>query len=51
VRDALAVLSRSRFTLVGADVVELNPTRDPLAVTAAVAAKLVTELSARLLRA
>jgi agmatinase len=51
VRDVLGVLSRSRFTLVGADVVELNPTRDPLGVTAAVAAKLVTELSARLLRA
>jgi agmatinase len=50
VRDVLGALHRSRFTLVGADVVELNPTRDPVGTTAAVAAKLVTELGARLLR-
>ena len=39
-----------RFTLVGADVVELNPARDPGGTTTAVAAKLVKELAARLLR-
>ena len=50
VRDVLGALSRSRLALVGADVVELNPTRDPVGTTAAVAVKLVTEFAARLLR-
>ena len=50
VRDVLSSLSRSTFALVGADVVELNPTRDPVGATAAVAAKLATELAARLLK-
>jgi len=51
VRDVLGALSRSSgLRIVGADVVELNPTRDPVGVTAAVAVKLVTEFAARLLR-
>jgi arginase len=51
VRDVLGALSRSSaLRLVGADVVELNPTRDPVGTTAAVAVKLVTEFAARLLR-
>ena len=50
VRDVLQTLAASRLPLVGADVVELNPTRDPLGITAAVAAKLVKELAARLLQ-
>jgi arginase len=50
VREVLATLESSRLPLVGADVVELNPTRDPSGITAAVAAKLVKELAARLLR-
>ena len=51
VRDVLGALSRSSdLRIVGADVVELNPTRDPVGTTAAVAVKLVTELVARLLR-
>jgi len=50
VRDVLDALGRSRLSLVGADVVELNPTRDPVGTTAAVAAKLVTEFGSRLLR-
>jgi agmatinase len=51
VRDVLDALSRSsKLTLVGADVVEFNPTRDPVGTTAAVAVKLVTEFAARLLR-
>jgi len=37
--------------VVGADLVELNPARDPDGVTAAVAAKLVKELAARMLAA
>lgn len=49
VRDLLEVLRASRLRLVGADVVELNPLRDPLGTTAAVAAKLVKELAARML--
>jgi agmatinase len=48
VRDLLRVLRRVRGPLVGADVVELNPSRDPSGVTAAVAAKLVKELGALL---
>jgi arginase len=51
VREVLGALARSRFTLVGADVVELNPARDPVGATTAVAAKLVKELAARMLRA
>jgi agmatinase len=50
VRDVLRVLERSRGRVVGADVVELNPLRDPAGTTAAVAAKLVKELAARMLR-
>jgi agmatinase len=51
VRDVLGALSRSPdLRVVGADVVELNPTRDPVGTTAAVAVKLVTEFAARLLR-
>ncbi|HEX7217499.1 MAG TPA: arginase family protein, partial [Methylomirabilota bacterium] len=49
VRDVMAVLKRIRGPLVGADVVELNPARDPLGLTAAVAAKLVKELGARMI--
>jgi arginase len=48
VRDLLRVLRRIRGPLVGADIVELNPMRDPTGVTAAVAAKLVKELGALL---
>jgi agmatinase len=49
VRDVLDVLRRVRGPVVGADVVELNPARDPLGLTAAVAAKLVRELGALML--
>jgi agmatinase len=46
VRDVLAVLHRIDTPIVGADVVELNPSRDINGVTAVVAAKLVKELAA-----
>jgi agmatinase len=46
VRDVLRVLRRLGDGVVGADVVELSPDRDPLGVTAAVAAKVVKELGA-----
>ncbi len=45
VREVLDVLDRIEGPLVGADVVELNPDRDPSGVTAYVAAKLVRELA------
>jgi agmatinase len=45
-RELLSVLHRVAGPLVGADVVEYNPTRDVNGVTAVVAAKLVKELAA-----
>jgi agmatinase len=47
-REVLEVIWRLPG-LVGADVVELNPSRDPLGITAVAAAKLVKELLGRLL--
>jgi agmatinase len=44
-RDILAVLHRIEIPIVGADVVELNPSRDINQMTATVAAKLVKELA------
>jgi agmatinase len=46
VRDVLAVLDRVRAPVVGADVVEYNPSRDLNGVTAVLAAKLVKEVAA-----
>jgi len=46
VRDVLTVLQRVETPIVGADVVEYNPSRDIHGVTAVVAAKLVKELAA-----
>ena len=46
VRDILSVLHRVPGRIVGADVVELNPTRDINGMTAVVAAKFVKELAA-----
>ena len=48
-RQALEVIQRLDATIVGADVVELNPSRDVGGATAMVAAKLVKELAARML--
>ena len=48
VRDVLTVLQSLSGPIVGADVVELNPSQDPVGVTAPVAAKLVKELVARM---
>jgi arginase len=50
VREVLAVLSRQTAPLVGADIVELCPPRDPTGVTAILAAKLVRELAALAVR-
>jgi arginase len=49
VRDLLRVLEGTKGRVIGADIVELNPLRDPLGTTAAVAAKLIKELAARIL--
>ena len=46
VRDILSVLHRIEGPIVGADVVEYNPTRDINGMTAVVAAKFVKELAA-----
>ncbi|MDQ3698290.1 MAG: agmatinase [Gemmatimonadota bacterium] len=45
VRDIVGVLQELAVPIVGADVVELNPTQDPLGLTAPVCAKLVKELA------
>lgn len=45
VRELIAVLHRVKGPLVGADIVEYNPSRDVGGITAAVAAKLVKELA------
>jgi len=48
-REVIGLLQRLRGRVIGADVVELNPARDPEGLTARVAAKLAKELLARLL--
>jgi agmatinase len=50
VRDVIALVQSIELPVVGADVVELNPRQDVGDLTARVAAKLVKELLARLLR-
>ncbi len=49
VREVITLIQRLDAPLVGADVVELNPARDPSGITAMVAAKLVKEIAARML--
>ncbi len=46
VREVLAVLDRVRAPIVGADIVEYNPSRDLNGVTAVLAAKLIKEVAA-----
>jgi agmatinase len=48
-REIISLIQNLEGPLVGADIVELNPTRDPLGITAMLAAKLCKEISARLL--
>jgi arginase family enzyme len=50
VRDVLRLLARIEGTVVGADIVEYNPTRDHADMTAMVAAKFYKELLGRLLQ-
>ena len=49
VREVLNVVQQLGGPIVGADVVELNPHRDPAGLTAVVAAKLVKEVAARMI--
>ena len=46
-REVIALIQRLPGPVVGADLVELNPTRDPSGITAMVAAKLAKQLLAR----
>jgi arginase family enzyme len=48
-REVLRVIQRIRAPLVGADIVEFNPKRDPSGVTAMVAAKFLKEIASRML--
>lgn len=50
-REVIDLLQGLDGPIVGADVVELNPSRDPAEITAPLAAKLVKELAARMLGA
>ena len=49
VRDVIGLVHALPSPPVGADIVEFNPSQDPLGVTALVAAKLVKELAGRML--
>ena len=49
-REALSVIQSLQANIIGADVVELNPTRDPLNLTEMVAAKIFKELAAKMLK-
>jgi agmatinase len=48
-RDVLTLIQRLQAPLVGADIVEFNPRRDPLGITAMVAAKFLKEIAAHML--
>jgi arginase len=50
VRQALRMIQRVEGRVVGADIVEFNPRMDPSGLTAAVCAKLLKELAARIFR-
>lgn len=48
-RDVLRLIQNLKAPLVGADIVELNPTRDLVGITAVAAAKLLKEIAANML--
>jgi len=48
-RDVIRLIQELEGPLIGADVVELNPVRDTLEITAPLAAKLVKEIAAKML--
>ena len=49
VRDVITLIQSLPAPIVGADVVEFNPTQDPVGLTASVCAKLVKEIASRML--
>lgn len=49
-RQALQVIQSLKGRIVGLDVVELNPTRDPSSITAAAAFKIIKETAGRIVR-
>jgi len=49
-RDVIRLIQGLHAPLVGADIVEFNPQRDPLGITAMAAAKLLKEIAARMLQ-
>lgn len=49
-RDVIRILHSVEAEIIGADIVELNPDRDPLGLTAMTAAKLLKELMGRIIR-
>lgn len=49
-RELIQILHLVKAPIIGADIVELNPDRDPLGITAAVAAKILKELSGLIIR-
>jgi agmatinase len=51
VREVIDLIQRLRVPIIGADVVEFNPRRDPTGITAVVAAKLVKELAGAMMGA
>ncbi len=48
-REALTIIHGITAPIVGADVVEMNPTRDPLGITAHAASKIVKEIAGMML--
>jgi agmatinase len=48
-REAIAAIQGVSVAVVGGDVVELNPRRDPLGITAMCAAKIVKEITAKMI--
>lgn len=50
VREILGIIQNLDAPLIGADIVEFNPVRDPVGVTAMVAAKFYKEILAKMLR-
>ncbi|MBW1721324.1 MAG: agmatinase [Deltaproteobacteria bacterium] len=48
-REVIRVIQGLKGSIIGADIVEYNPTRDPIGMTAMVAAKMVKEIAAKML--
>ena len=48
-RDVIRIIQRLKVPVVGADIVEYNPKRDPSGVTAMVAAKLLKEIAGQMI--